>query len=40
MGWSKEEVSVFLAKFRREVRSGKYHPYFKNKIIWGRKPEA
>ncbi|KAK0631451.1 S-adenosyl-L-methionine-dependent methyltransferase [Immersiella caudata] len=40
MGWSKEEVVVFLAKFRREVRSGKYHPYYRNKIIWGRKPEA
>jgi len=40
MGWSKEEVMAFLAQFRREVRSGKYRPYFKNKIIWGRKPEA
>lgn len=40
MGWSREEVALFLAKFRKEVRSGKYHPYYKNKIIWGRKPEA
>ncbi|KAK0651105.1 S-adenosyl-L-methionine-dependent methyltransferase [Cercophora newfieldiana] len=40
MGWSKEEVAAFLARFRREVRSGKYRPYFRNKIIWGKKPEA
>ncbi|KAK4449736.1 S-adenosyl-L-methionine-dependent methyltransferase [Podospora aff. communis PSN243] len=40
MGWTREDVMVFLAKFRREVRSGKYRPYFRNKIIWGKKPEA
>ncbi|KAM5370198.1 hypothetical protein ACJZ2D_008601 [Fusarium nematophilum] len=38
-GWSKEEVAVYCAKLRREVRSGKYHPYYKVRIVYGRKPE-
>ncbi|KAK5657221.1 hypothetical protein OQA88_3279 [Cercophora sp. LCS_1] len=40
MGWTKEEVITFLAKFRQEVRSGRYHAFYKNKIVWGRKPEV
>jgi hypothetical protein len=39
LGWTKEEVLVFLAKFRREVRSGRHHAYYRNKVVWGRKPE-
>jgi len=39
LGWSKEEIMVYLAMFRREVRSGDYHPYYRKKVVWGRKPE-
>lgn len=40
LGWSREEVTVYLAKFRREIRSGLYQAYYKQKVVWGRKPEA
>ncbi|KAH7241257.1 S-adenosyl-L-methionine-dependent methyltransferase [Fusarium tricinctum] len=39
IGWSESEIHVFLAQARREVNSGKHHPYFKQRVIWGRKPE-
>ncbi|RTE68271.1 hypothetical protein BHE90_017352 [Fusarium euwallaceae] len=39
LGWTKEEVSVYCAQFRREIRSGKYHAFFQQRVIWGRKPE-
>lgn len=39
LGWSREEIQVYLARLRAEVRSNKYCPYYKQKVIWGRKPE-
>ena len=39
LGWSRTEVQVYLAKLRAEIRSNTYLPYYKQKIIWGRKPE-
>lgn len=39
LGWSREELTVFLAKFREEWRSNYYRPYWEQKVIWGRKPE-
>jgi len=39
LGWSKEEIMVYLAMFRREVRNPDYHPYYRQKVVWGRKPE-
>ncbi|KAJ4328117.1 hypothetical protein N0V84_001486 [Fusarium piperis] len=38
-GWSKEQVMVYCAKLRKEIRSGKHHPYYRIKIVYGRKPE-
>lgn len=38
-GWTREEILVYIAHLRREIRSAKYHPYFKVKAVWGRKPE-
>lgn len=40
LGWTEEEVTVFMSHFRREIRAPKIHAYFKQKAIWGRKPEA
>ena len=37
-GWTMEEVTVYCAQLRREVRSGKYHPYFWYRVVYGRKP--
>lgn len=38
LGWSKEEIHVFLAHFRKEMRAGKQHAYFKERVVWARKP--
>ncbi|KAM5353328.1 hypothetical protein ACJZ2D_016769 [Fusarium nematophilum] len=40
LGWSREEIQVYIAHFRRELRSGKHHGYFRQKVVWGQKPEA
>lgn len=39
LGWSREEVQVYIAHLRREIRSNKYYPYSRQKVVWGRKPE-
>lgn len=38
-GWSKEEVTVYAAHLRRELRNPAIHGYYKVKVVWGRKPE-
>ncbi|KAJ4423997.1 hypothetical protein N0V82_001244 [Gnomoniopsis sp. IMI 355080] len=37
-GWSREEILVYIAQLRREIRSGKHHASFKVKAVWGRRP--
>ncbi|KAK7423551.1 hypothetical protein QQX98_001009 [Neonectria punicea] len=39
LGWSIEEVQVYVAHFRREVRNLNIHTYIRLKAVWGRKPE-
>jgi hypothetical protein len=39
MGWSEAEIHVYIAHARREINSGKHHAYFKQRVVWGRKPE-
>ncbi|KAK0617644.1 S-adenosyl-L-methionine-dependent methyltransferase [Immersiella caudata] len=38
-GWTKEDVTVYVAKLRKEIRSGKHHSYYRQKSLWGQKPE-
>lgn len=38
MGWSRAEVTVFAAHFRRELRDQEIHKYYKLKAVYGRKP--
>lgn len=40
LGWSREEVMVYSATLKREIRSQKYHGYYRQKVVWGRKPES
>ncbi|KAM0197261.1 hypothetical protein ACHAPI_005119 [Fusarium lateritium] len=40
LGWKREEILVYIAQFRREIRSGKHHGYFAQKVVWGQKPET
>ncbi|KAL1850181.1 hypothetical protein VTK73DRAFT_9734 [Phialemonium thermophilum] len=38
LGWTKAEVGVYIAHLRRELRSGKFHAYYRQKTVIGRKP--
>ena len=40
LGWSRDEVSVYLTHFRRELRSRGIHPFFRQRVVWGRKPSV
>ncbi|KAH8168903.1 methyltransferase domain-containing protein [Sarocladium implicatum] len=37
-GWTQEQVGVYAASLRREVRDTDIHGYFYLSLIWGRKP--
>ncbi|QGI88814.1 hypothetical protein CEK26_000029 [Fusarium fujikuroi] len=39
LGWTKEEVFVYCAQLRREIRSGKFHPFYRQRVVYARKPE-
>ncbi|KAI1501962.1 S-adenosyl-L-methionine-dependent methyltransferase [Biscogniauxia marginata] len=39
LGWSPEEVQVYVARARRELRDKKIKPYFLVQVVHGRKPE-
>ncbi|KAJ5178538.1 uncharacterized protein N7500_001237 [Penicillium coprophilum] len=36
--WSKDEVTVYLAKVRSEIKNPRYHLYQKARRVWARKP--
>ncbi|EPE05846.1 methyltransferase domain-containing protein [Ophiostoma piceae UAMH 11346] len=36
--WSREQVQVYIAHLRKELRSLKHHVYYYQKVVWGRKP--
>ncbi|KAF4344584.1 phosphoethanolamine n-methyltransferase 3 [Fusarium beomiforme] len=38
LGWTKEEIHVFAAQYRREIRSKTVHGYFRAKVVWAQKP--
>ncbi|KAF4457399.1 hypothetical protein F53441_672 [Fusarium austroafricanum] len=39
LGWSTEQIHVYIAKFRKEIRDRRLHPYIRLKTVWARKPE-
>ncbi|KAI6758635.1 hypothetical protein HG530_010875 [Fusarium avenaceum] len=39
LGWSMQEVTVYCAQLRRELRSSANHPFFRYRAVYGRKPE-
>lgn len=39
-GWSKEEIMVYAAHLRREIRNPEIHGYYWVKVVWGKKPEV
>ncbi|SPO03577.1 related to TAM domain methyltransferase [Cephalotrichum gorgonifer] len=40
IGWSRPEIQVYIAHLRREVRFGNHYPYYRAKVVWGRKPDG
>ncbi|KXJ86848.1 S-adenosyl-L-methionine-dependent methyltransferase [Microdochium bolleyi] len=38
MGWSQEEIAVYAAHLRRELKVGKAHAYYLMRVVIGRKP--
>lgn len=38
VGWTREEIQVYVTHVRSELRSMKYLPYHRSKVVWGRKP--
>ncbi|KAK4240966.1 hypothetical protein C8A03DRAFT_12786 [Achaetomium macrosporum] len=40
MGWKPEEIKVYIAHLRREVRDRSIQPWFLRRVVYGRKPEA
>jgi SAM-dependent methyltransferase len=38
LGWSKEEVDVFVAKVKSDMRNRHIHAYFRLPVVYGRKP--
>ncbi|KAJ9134150.1 methyltransferase [Pleurostoma richardsiae] len=38
-GWTRQEVTVYCAQLRREIRSTKNHPFYRQRVVWARKPE-
>ncbi|KAI8716871.1 hypothetical protein NCS52_00981700 [Fusarium sp. LHS14.1] len=37
-GWSREDIQVYITHLRREIRSGKKHGWYWQKVVWARKP--
>ncbi|PQE27889.1 hypothetical protein CJF30_00009076 [Rutstroemia sp. NJR-2017a BBW] len=40
LGWSYEEIVVFLAAVKKEIKDKRQHPYYTFYVVYGRKPEA
>ncbi|KAF4965511.1 hypothetical protein FSARC_6691 [Fusarium sarcochroum] len=39
LAWTEDQVRVLCAQLRREIRSRQHHPYFRQRIAYGQKPE-
>lgn len=40
MGWSKEEIAVYIAHLRKQLRDPNVHGYGLMRVVYARKPEA
>ncbi|KAL7943646.1 S-adenosyl-L-methionine-dependent methyltransferase [Trichoderma barbatum] len=38
LGWTREEILVYIGMLRRDVRSKNFHAYYNQKVVWARKP--
>ena len=40
LGWSQEEIQVFMAKVKNEIKDPSIHLYLPVHFLWGRKPAS
>ncbi|KAF4442964.1 hypothetical protein F53441_11608 [Fusarium austroafricanum] len=40
LGWTEQRVKDLCTQLRRETRSGQHHPYFRQRIVYGQKPQV
>lgn len=38
VGWTKEEISVYAAQLRKELRAKQVHSYFRSNAVYAQKP--
>ncbi|KAH6608300.1 hypothetical protein Trco_004613, partial [Trichoderma cornu-damae] len=38
LGWMKDEILAYIGTLRRDLRSGNFHAYYNQKVVWARKP--
>ena len=38
LGWTKEEITVYVANLRKELRSNAIHSYFRGNAVYAQKP--
>ncbi|KAH6695693.1 S-adenosyl-L-methionine-dependent methyltransferase [Plectosphaerella plurivora] len=36
--WTDEQIEMFLTDFRRDIKSPEFRPFYRHKVVWGRKP--
>jgi hypothetical protein len=39
MGWSPEEIKVYLAHLRRQMNDKSLHTWYPHRVVYGRQPE-
>ena len=38
MGWSRPQITVFAAHFKKEIKNNAIHSYYASRLVYGRKP--
>lgn len=38
LGWSQDEITVYAAHLRKELRGGKVHAFYRANVVWAQKP--
>jgi hypothetical protein len=38
LGWTKEEIAVYAANLRKELRTNAVHSYYRANVVYAQKP--
>lgn len=39
MGWKPDEIQIFIAHLRRQLRNPRVHAWYLHRVVYGRKPQ-